>query len=200
LSARLSDKHKNLGTGFAHIEFHSRQGRSLLIVRYFIGWGKTVQKNVSRSLIGWILVMACAGSILSRAVEPAVAIPAQQGNTAISGGCTSRDQAQLLARTELYFGRGKPDGSMVTDDEFRAFLDDIITPRFPNGLTVLSGAGQFRGSSGRIEREGAMFVILLYPAGKKNSSAHIEEIRDSYRKTFAQESVLRVDGESCVYF
>jgi hypothetical protein len=159
-----------------------------------------MQKNRSRSLISWILVMACAGGILSRALEPAAAIPTQQGSAIIRGGCTNRDQAQLLARTELYFGRGKPDGSMVTDDEFRAFLDEIITPRFPNGLTVLSGVGQFRGSSGMIKREGAMFVILLYPAGEKDSSAHIEEIRDSYRKTFAQESVLRVDGESCVYF
>jgi hypothetical protein len=158
-----------------------------------------VQKDVNRSLISWILVMACAGGILSRALEPAAAIPTQQGS-AIMRGCTNSHQAQLLARTELYFGRGKPDGSMVTDDEFRAFLDEIITPRFPNGLTVLSGVGQFRGSSGMIKREGAMFVILLYPAGEKNSSAHIEEIRDSYRKTFAQESVLRVDGESCVYF
>jgi hypothetical protein len=88
----------------------------------------------------------------------------------------------------------------VTDEEFRAFLDDIITPRFPNGLTVLSGTGQFRGSSGMIKREGAVFVILLYPAGDKDSSVRIEEIRGSYRRIFVQESVLRVDGESCVDF
>jgi hypothetical protein len=159
-----------------------------------------VRRDGSRSLIVWIAVVACAVGFLSRALEPAVAIPAQQSNAVIRGECTNRDRAQLWARTELYFGRGKPDGSMVTDDEFRAFLDDIITPRFPNGLTVLSGAGQYRGTGGMIEREGAMFVILLYPAGEKNSGALIEEIRDSYRKTFAQESVLRVDGESCVYF
>lgn len=126
--------------------------------------------------------------------------PRQQHNAVIRGACSDRNQGQLLARTELYFGRAKPDGSMVSDDEFRAFLDNIITPRFPNGLTVLSGAGQFRGSSGVITREGSMFVILLYAAGEKDSSARIEEIRASYRKTFAQESVLRVDGESCVHF
>jgi hypothetical protein len=51
-----------------------------------------------------------------------------------------------------------------------------------------------------ITREGAAFVLLFYPAGDKDSNARIEEIRDSYRKTFAQESVLRVDGESCVDF
>lgn len=160
---------------------------------------RRVQGDVSRNFIGWILVIACAGSILSRSLEPAAAISTQQGNDVIRSGCINKDQGQLLARTELYFGRGKPDGSMVTDDEFRAFLDDIITPRFPNGLTVLSGAGQYRGSSGMITREGAMFVILLYPAGEKHSSAHVDEIRNSYRKMFGQESVLRVDDESCVY-
>jgi Protein of unknown function (DUF3574) len=51
-----------------------------------------------------------------------------------------------------------------------------------------------------IMREGAVFVILLYPAGNKDSSTRIEEIRDIYIKTFAQESVMRIDGESCVSF
>jgi hypothetical protein len=157
---------------------------------------KKVQKESSRSFIAWILIAACAGGILSRTLEPATAIPAQQGNAAI---CASGDKAQRWARTELYFGRGKPDGSTVTDDEFRAFLDHTITPRFPEGVTVLPGAGQFRGSNGTITREGSNFVILLYPAGEKSSNKRIEEIRDSYKKTFAQESVLRVDGESCVY-
>jgi len=160
---------------------------------------KKVQKDGNRSLICWILLAACAGGFLSRGLEPAAAIPAQQGNAVIRGECTNGDKAQRWARTELYFGRGKPDGSTVTDGEFRAFLDNIITPRFPDGVTVLSGAGQFRGSSGMITREGSMFVILHYPAGEKSSNKRIEEIRDSYKKTFAQESVLRVDGESCVY-
>jgi hypothetical protein len=159
-----------------------------------------MEKDTSRSLVGWVVVMACAGSILFRALEPADAIPPQERGAAIRGGCTDRDQGRLFARTELFFGRARPDGSVVTDEEFRAFLDDIITPRFPNGLTVLSGTGQFRGSSGMIKREGAVFVILLYPAGDKDSSVRIEEIRGSYRRIFVQESVLRVDGESCVDF
>jgi hypothetical protein len=34
----------------------------------------------------------------------------------------------------------------------------------------------------------------------KDSSTRIDEMRDIYRQTFAQESVLRIDGESCVSF
>jgi Protein of unknown function (DUF3574) len=162
--------------------------------------GKIVERDISRRLIGWVLVIVCAGSILSHAQESADATKTQQSNAVVRGACTNRDNGQLFARTELVFGRAKPDGSMVTGEEFRGFLDEIITPRFPDGLTVLSGAGQFRGSSGMIMREGAVFVILLYPAGNKDSSTRIEEIRDIYRKTFVQESVLRIDGESCVSF
>jgi hypothetical protein len=162
--------------------------------------GRIVERDISRRVIGWVLVILCAGSILFHAQESADAIKTQQSNAVVRGACTNRDTGQLFARTELVFGRAKPNGSMVTGEEFRGFLDEIITPRFPDGLTVLSGAGQFRGSSGMIMREGAVFVILLYPAGNKDSSTRIEEIRDIYRKTFAQESVMRIDGESCVSF
>jgi len=51
-----------------------------------------------------------------------------------------------------------------------------------------------------VMREGSVFVILLYPADDQGNSTRIDEIREAYRKTFQQESVLRVDGESCVSF
>ena len=156
-----------------------------------------MKKHVSPGIAGWVIAMGCAAAIFLYGLGPDVT-PAQQRNGVTRAGCAG-EEGRLFGRTELFFGKGKPDGSMVTDQEFRAFLDEI-TPRFPNGLTALSATGQFRGSGRMITREGAMFVILLYPADDKESSARIEEIRDSYRRTFAQESVLRIDGESCVDF
>ena len=50
-------------------------------------------------------------------------------------------------RSELFFGTARPDG-VVTDEEFNEFLDRIITPRFPDGLTLLKGDGQFRDETG----------------------------------------------------
>lgn len=159
-----------------------------------------METDVKRKLIGWILTLAFAVSILSHAQWPTDIVNAQQRSAEIRGGCTNQDNGRHFARTELFFGRAKPSGAMVTDEEFHSFLDEIVTPRFPNGLTALSGTGQFRGSSGMVTREGSVFVILLYPADDKSSSTRIEEIRETYRKTFQQESVLRVDGESCVSF
>ena len=116
------------------------------------------------------------------------------------GGCTDRDQGRLFARTGLLFGRARPDGSVVTDEEFRAFLDHInhaaISQRIDGAVRDRTISRLQR----QAEREGAVFVILLYPAGDKDSSVRIEEIRGSYRRIFVQESVLRVDGESCVEF
>jgi Protein of unknown function (DUF3574) len=106
-------------------------------------------------------------------------------------------------RTELYFGSNKPDGTVVSEAEFQRFLDHEITPRFPDGLTLLTGLGQFRGSSGRIEKERSMLLILLYPTDTARSSGQkIEQIRDAYERMFQQESVLRADEPlpECVSF
>src|SRR5262249_9335667 len=111
--------------------------------------------------------------------------------------------ADPFLRTELYFGSAKPDGTVVTEAEFRGFLDTEITPRFPDGLTLLTGLGQFRGSSGAIVRERSMLLILLYPKDSaRSSSEKIEQIRAAYLKAFNQESVLRADDRqpSCVSF
>jgi hypothetical protein len=98
-----------------------------------------------------------------------------------------------FARTELYFGTAKPDGS-VTEEEFAVFLDEVITPLFPEGLTLVSALGQFLGSAGVIIQENSKLLILLYPAElRKANSVKIETIRETYKETFQQESVLRSD-------
>ena len=98
----------------------------------------------------------------------------------------------------MFFGTAKPDG-VVTDEEFFAFLDQEITPRFPDGLTLLKGDGQFRGESGVIVKEDSFVLILLYPLEDfRDSNRKINAIRRLYRTQFQQESVLRVDDPFAV--
>ncbi len=85
---------------------------------------------------------------------------------------------------------------MSPEPEFQNFIDTEVTPRFPDGLTVLSGIGQFRDSAGTII-QGSKLLILLYPFNKKSNLA-VEEIRTE--EDFQQQSVLRVDEQSCVSF
>ena len=105
---------------------------------------------------------------------------------------------ELFSRTELFFGLSKP-GGVVTEEEFQTFVDTKITPRFPDGLTLLSGKGQFRDSTGVVIQEGTKLLILLYPFNKARS-ADVEQIRSEYKDAFQQQSVLRVDEQSCVSF
>jgi hypothetical protein len=102
--------------------------------------------------------------------------------------------ADLFARTELFFGSLKPDGSMVSETEFMGFLNDKITPCFPNGLTLLTGLGQFLNSQGVIQQEVSRLLILLYPVQERqDNNGKIEAIREAYKADFQQESVLRAD-------
>jgi hypothetical protein len=103
-------------------------------------------------------------------------------------------------RTELYFGMSKPDGTNVTMLEFREFLDREVSSRFPDGLTLLTGYGQYRSETGYIAKENSMVLILLYPDDMTNANENIEAIRSEYEKAFNQESVLRVDSLERVSF
>ena len=110
-----------------------------------------------------------------------------------------RREALAFARTELFFGTAKPGGS-VTEEEFRAFLDEFVTPLFPDGLTVVKADGQFRGADGVTIKEESYLLILLYPVeGHKTSSRNIDAIRRTYMTRHRQESVLRVDDPFLVW-
>ena len=106
---------------------------------------------------------------------------------------------EIWARTELYFGSSKPGGE-VTESEFTEFVDRFITPRFPDGLTLLTGYGQFLGSNGILIKERSKVLILFYPFQLKNANRLIEEIRTKYKDKFEQESVLRVDSYTAISF
>ena len=108
--------------------------------------------------------------------------------------------AEVWARTELYFGTNKPDNTEVTDTQFQDFIDHEVTPRFPDGLTLLTGNGQFRNSAGVLIREKSHVLILFYPVQTQDANKKIQDIRGAYKRYFAQESVLRVDSLSLISF
>ena len=107
---------------------------------------------------------------------------------------------EVWARTELYFGSDQHNGSTVSEAEFAQFIDEEVTPKFPDGLTVVTGYGQFLDSHGTLEKERSMVLIIFYPLTEFDAKEKITQIRESYKKKFNQESVLRVDSYSYVSF
>ncbi len=120
------------------------------------------------------------------------------GTFAQTAPAASGPVGEVWSRTELYFGTEKPDGSEVSAGEFRRFIDRHVTPRFPDGLTLLPGSGQWREADGDIVRERAFVLVLLYPRGAGGDN--IETVRALYKRAFRQESVMRVDSPQRVSF
>ena len=94
-------------------------------------------------------------------------------------------------RTEIFFGRGKPDGSQVTDAEWDEFMDHFVTPRFPQGLTVLEAQGRWKGNSGKIVKEASKILVLVYQPSPENTKK-LDEICTEYKTKFQQEALLKV--------
>jgi hypothetical protein len=117
----------------------------------------------------------------------------------LDGIVACRAGASTLARLELLFGTGKKDGSEVTETEWQNFLATVVTPRFPDGLTVLQGYGQWHTDEGKPDRE-SLRVLVIWYVRTRQGEEKIEAIRNAYRRRFEQESVMRVDGVSCVSF
>jgi Protein of unknown function (DUF3574) len=98
----------------------------------------------------------------------------------------------------LYFGTAISGGGEVSEADWKAFLGDTVTPRFPDGLTTWRASGQWRTDKG-IVSEGS-FILELAHASNEASARAIQEIRAEYKRRFKQESVMQVTAPGAVQF
>jgi hypothetical protein len=113
------------------------------------------------------------------------------------GECEAGDQS--MVRDTLYFGHNRPNGGRVRQAEWRQFLNEVITPRFPDGLTVMKATGQWRNANGHIEQEASQVVTVLH-TGDPIAQGKVSEITAEYRQHFDQEAVLRERTATCARF
>ena len=100
---------------------------------------------------------------------------------------------------ELFFGRNVGEKAVVSEADFRKFVDEDVTPKFPDGLTVLDGGGQWRGEENRLIREASKVLMIILPKGR-DGSARVEAVRNAYKSRFHQESVLLITQSACVSY
>ncbi len=110
-------------------------------------------------------------------------------------GLPCGDGGQLAAQELLYFGAVTPSGH-VTPDNWAQFLNETVTPRFPEGLSVWQASGQWRSTSGEVIREPSYVLSLLHSDDPYQEQA-IRELIGSYKTRFQQEAVLRVRSSVC---
>jgi hypothetical protein len=107
---------------------------------------------------------------------------------------------QPMQRIELMFGRNVHGRPGVGDPAWTQFLAREITPRFPDGLTVVDAAGQWRDpAGGRLVRERSRLVIIV-AAVDPPADDRIAAIVAAYKQRFHQKSVGVVTSEVCAAF
>jgi len=137
-----------------------------------------------------------------RATEPSAAAVRLKADTAFEqppqqptfSPCGPAGTAHV--RTTLYFGLTRPSGR-VSEDEWRTFLRQQVTPRFPGGLTVCGVP--------RIP----WIVVLASVATEAEANVHddtalaratLGELVTAYKQRFEQESVLWESSSVCATF
>ena len=78
------------------------------------------------------------------------------------------------------------------------FLDAEVTPRFPDGFTVLDARGQWRDGGSIVREPSKVLVIAL--SDESRDRASLSAIADAYKARFRQQSVLTMVRQACVSF
>jgi hypothetical protein len=132
-----------------------------------------------------LLVLGLAGCVTPQA---AVTAPA---------ACAVGD---AMVETQLFFGMSKPKGGAVSQRDWDAFVAREVSPRFPEGFSVIDGAGFWRdGTTQKTISEKSKVLVRLHPASAEADQA-IGAIVEAYKVKFEQEAVLRVDRPVCAKF
>jgi hypothetical protein len=123
---------------------------------------------------------------------------ALSGCASLPPACLPPQQAMLSA--DLAFGRDIGGRLGVSDAAFARFTAEEITPRFPDGLTVLDGHGQWHDPArGRLVREPSKLVWIVFADDPAKRTA-LTEIAEAYKRQFRQQSVLIAVRPACVSF
>ncbi len=127
-------------------------------------------------------------------------------SAAALSGCASHGMSrgpcvvgEPRSSVDLYFGLSVKDAPEVSDAQFADFLDREVTPRFPQGLTVIDAQGRWRMADGQIVREPSKIVQIVLP-GAPDDLAKLDSVRDAYKRRFHQEAVLETIGKACAAF
>ena len=104
-----------------------------------------------------------------------------------------------MTKFELFLGQNIGQTGRVSEDEWRRFLVDEVTPRYPDGFTVLDAAGQWRDPMGTIISEQSRNLVLIV-RDAASELPKVTAIRDSYKSRFRQDAVLFVQSQICAGF
>ncbi len=127
---------------------------------------------------------ACLLSAAVLAASAALPVRAQQAAGEIAA-----------VQTTLYFGLKTADGRGVSEQEWARFLAEVVTPRFPQGLTVVTAYGQGTNPGADVvPAEMTKVLIVVHPDDAANA-AKIAEIKAQYSQDFVGTGAFHTEAD-----
>lgn len=99
-------------------------------------------------------------------------------------------------QSTLYFGLALSDRGAVSERDWTRFLAEVVTPRFPDGLTVVDAYGQWRDpalADAPIVRETTKIIIVVHSETPEAAVA-LADIKAEYMDRFGQKSVFHTEA------
>jgi hypothetical protein len=101
---------------------------------------------------------------------------------------------------QLLFGRNIGGRLRVSEAAWRRFVAREVTPRFPDGLTIIDASGQWRDRRrGAIVHEPSKLIEIIL-TGRGDDQNRLDAIVAAYKRQFRQGSVGVIVQSACVAF
>jgi hypothetical protein len=142
----------------------------------------------SRIFLICILMFVAPVGCMHPSTPTVATAPAPQRDSAHPG------HAEGWVEAKLYFGLGPADHleQGVSEAQWRDFLDKEVTPRFPDGLSVLDAYGQWNGKNEAAPERLRSKLLVIDFADSSENRAKIEAIRAAWKERTGDQSVLSV--------
>ena len=150
-----------------------------------------------RSFLFAVAVSVASAALTGCAHPSTQATPVTSTNAVaptLTGDPAHPGQTSGWVDTKLYFGLGPADhpDKGISEAQWRDFLDKEVTPRFPDGLSVVDVYGQWQGQKNPTpERLRSKLLIVDYQDSQQNRDK-VEAIRSAWKRQTGDLSVLRV--------
>lgn len=107
---------------------------------------------------------------------------------------------QTMQMIDLYFGRDIEGRAPLTDAEWANFTRQEITPRFPDGFTVIDATGQWLNPDTHIIGGEASKVVRIAAPYDAGLAARVSAVTGAYRRQFHQRAVGITSAPVCAAF
>jgi hypothetical protein len=105
-----------------------------------------------------------------------------------------------MTEVQLLFGRDIPGGGTVSDNDWTAYVNEVVAVAFPDGFTASDAQGTWRDAKTGAAVHEKSKIVFIEASASPELAGRLERVADVYRRRFHQDAVGIVTREVCAAF